>query len=134
MHLYSEQLELMKDITTTEDLTLVMNMFYSKMLVDQQIGYIFTDVAKLNLEKHLPMLVSFWSNSLFHTGGYKNNVTQIHKDLNELETLTPKHFERWLELFNETIDTNFKGEMTNTMKLRAKQIAITIQAKLGHFA
>ena len=87
------------------------------MLVDETIGYIFTEVAKLDLEKHLPMLTNFWNNALFHTGGYKNNVAQIHKDLNDKETLTPAHFKRWLFLLEETIDENYKGEFAEKMKL-----------------
>ncbi|NQX99210.1 MAG: group III truncated hemoglobin, partial [Flavobacteriales bacterium] len=107
----------MKDIQTKEDLAFLMKEFYSKMLVDETIGYIFTEVAKLDLEKHLPMLTNFWNNALFHTGGYKNNVVQIHKDLNGLETLTREHFKRWQELLGETIDGNFKGEIADKMKL-----------------
>ena len=124
----------MKDIQTKEDLAFLMREFYSKMLVDKTIGYIFTEVAKLDLEKHLPMLTNFWSNALFHTGGYKKNVVKIHKDLNGLETLTPEHFKRWQELLGETIDGNFKGEIADKMKLRASQVGMTIQAKLGHYS
>ena len=124
----------MKDISNKEDITFLMNAFYSKMLIDNEVGYIFTDVAQLNLKHHLPLLTDFWNNALFHTGGYKNNVVQIHKDLNEKENLTPAHFKRWLFLLEETIDENFKGEVSEKMKLRAQQVGMTIQAKLGHYS
>ena len=124
----------MRDIKNREDLLELMEAFYSKMLKDEQIGYIFTEVAQLNLEHHLPLLADFWNNALFHTGGYKNNVVQIHKDLNNLETLTAEHFKRWQELLNETIDENFAGEITEKLKLRAQQVGMTIQAKLGHYS
>lgn len=39
----------MRDIQTKEDLSFLMEAFYSKMLKDEEIGYVFTDVAKLNL-------------------------------------------------------------------------------------
>ena len=123
----------MKDITNRADLLFLMEAFYSKMLQDKEIGYIFTEVAKLDLEHHLPMLADFWNNALFHTGGYKKNVVQVHKDLNALETLTPGHFKRWQSLLVETIDENFQGEITDKMKLRASQVGMTIQAKLGHY-
>jgi len=124
----------MRDIENRDDLMELMEAFYSKMLVDETIGYIFTDVAQLNLTHHLPLLADFWNNVLFHAGGYKNNVVQIHKDLNGLETLTPAHFKRWLFLLNETIDENYKGDIAEKMKLRAKQVAMTIQAKLGYYS
>ena len=124
----------MKDIQNREDLLFLMDAFYSKMLKDEQIGYIFTDVANLDLEHHLPLLADFWNNALFHTGGYKNNVVQIHKDLNDKEPLTPDHFKRWLTLLGETIDAHFKGEIAEKMKLRASQVGMTMQAKLGHYS
>jgi hemoglobin len=124
----------MRDIENREDLANLMDAFYSKMLKDKEVGYIFTDVAKLNLEHHLPLLTDFWTNALFHTGGYKNNVVQIHKDLNEKEKLTPAHFKRWLLLLEETIDENYQGEVAEKMKLRAQQVGMTIQAKLGHYS
>lgn len=124
----------MEDIENKQDLALLMEVFYSKMLKDKTVGYIFTDVAQLNLQHHLPLLTDFWNNAIFHTGGYKNNVVQIHKDLNALEKLTPDHFKRWLFLLNQTIDENFSGENSEKMKLRANQIGMTIQAKLGHYS
>jgi hemoglobin len=124
----------MRDIENREDLMALMEAFYSKMLKDDVVGYIFTEVAQLNLEHHLPLLADFWNNALFHTGGYKNNVVQIHKDLNGLEKLTPAHFKRWQELLNETIDASFAGEVAEKMKMRAAQVGMTIQAKLGHYS
>ena len=124
----------MRDIENRDDLLQLMEAFYSKMMKDEQIGYIFTDVAKLDLFHHLPLLADFWNNALFHTGGYKNNVVQIHKDLNDKKELTPDHFKRWQFLLGETINENFAGEIAEKMKLRASQIGMTIQAKLGHYS
>jgi len=124
----------MKDIENKEDIAFIMKAFYSKMLQDEEIGYIFTEVAQLDLEHHLPLLTNFWNNALFHQGGYKKNVVQIHKDLNQKETLTPQHFKRWLQLLSETIDAHFRGEIAEKMKLRASQVGMTIQAKLGHYS
>lgn len=124
----------MKDIENREDLLFLMECFYSKMMKDAKIGYIFTEVAHLDLSKHLPLLASFWNNALFHTGGYKRNVVQIHKDLNNKEILTSEHFKRWQFLLGETIDEHFKGEIAEKMKFRASQIGMTIQAKLGHYS
>lgn len=124
----------MRDIENRDDLLFLMEAFYSKMMKDEQIGYIFTEVAQLDLSHHLPLLADFWNNALFHTGGYKKNVVQIHKDLNNKEALTSEHFQRWQFLLAETIDEHFKGEIAEKMKLRASQVGITIQAKLGHYS
>ena len=43
-----------KDITNREDLLLLMQEFYKKLLTDDSINYLFTDIAKINLSHHLP--------------------------------------------------------------------------------
>lgn len=72
----------MKDIQTAEEIHLVVDEFYKKLLADEKISYIFTDVVKIKLEEHLPILVTFWSQAILGTGGYVNNLTQIHLDIN----------------------------------------------------
>jgi hemoglobin len=72
----------MNDIQSQDDLYIVVDAFYKKLLADVAISYIFTDVVKIKLEEHLPILVSFWSQSILGTGGYYNNLTQIHLDVN----------------------------------------------------
>ena len=120
----------MRDIQTKEDLSFLMGAFYSKMLIDEEIGYIFTDIAKLNLEAHLPSLTNFWENMLLQPNGYKKDVMGIHLKLNELEKLQPQHFKRWLFLLAETVNENFKGEKADTMVSRANSIASVMQIKM----
>jgi hemoglobin len=120
----------MRDIQTKEDLAFLMEAFYSKMLKDQEIGYIFTDIAKLNLESHLPSLTNFWENMLIQPNGYKKNVMDIHIQLNNKEKLLPQHFERWLFLLDQTVRENFEGEKTERMLSSAKSIASMMQYKI----
>ncbi|MCO6501303.1 MAG: group III truncated hemoglobin [Vicingus serpentipes] len=120
----------MRDIETKEDLSFLMNAFYSKMLKDKEIGYIFTEVAQLDLEKHLPSLTNFWENMLLQPNGYKKNIMDIHLQLNGKEKLMPQHFERWLFLLNETVTENFKGEKVTQMLNSSKNIAAMMQYKM----
>ena len=78
----------MIDIETQDDLYYLVDNFYKRLLSDASISYIFTDVVKIKLEEHLPILVKFWSQAIFDTGGYFNNLTKIHLDINEKEKLT----------------------------------------------
>ena len=49
----------MKDILNTDDLYLLVDDFYKKLLFDKSISYIFTDVVKIKLEEHLPIYLLF---------------------------------------------------------------------------
>ncbi|HNR18036.1 MAG TPA: group III truncated hemoglobin, partial [Chitinophagaceae bacterium] len=59
-----------KDITGREDLLVLVTRFYEKLLADNSISYIFTDVAKIDLSHHLPVLVNFWDSILFQSDTY----------------------------------------------------------------
>lgn len=121
----------MKDIATRDDLLFLMNAFYNKLLKDDQIKYIFTDVAKIDLTTHIPIITDFWEQNILGTGNYKNNVLQVHRDLDDQSKLSPEHFEIWLDHFEMTISENFSGENAEKMKTRALSIANVMKIKLG---
>ena len=121
----------MNDIESRTDLELLLSTFYNRLLADESIAYIFTDVAKIDLPKHLPKITDFWELSLFHTGTYRNNPIQIHLDLSAKEQLTDNHFGTWLRHFNATTDELFEGDNAEKIKTRALSIATVMKIKLS---
>lgn len=124
----------MKDIENNDDLYLLVDEFYKKLLCDSSIAYIFTEVVKIKLEEHLPILVTFWSQSLFNTGGYFKNLTNIHLDINAKEYLSPELFKIWLNHFNDSVDENFVGLNAEKIKTQALSIATVMQIKIHNEA
>lgn len=122
----------MNDIQTRADLELLTCRFYSALLDDASINYIFTDVAKLDLEQHLPHITDFWEQNLLHTANYRNNVMRIHLDLNDKVPLTKVHFDTWLEHFTATVDLLFAGNNAEIIKTRALSIATIMALKINH--
>lgn len=120
----------MKDIENNEDLYLLVDAFYQKLLSDPSIAYIFTEVVKIKLEEHLPILVTFWSQSLFNTGGYFKNLTNIHLEINAKEYLSAELFSIWLNHFNDSVDENFVGLNAEKIKTQALSIATVMQIKI----
>ena len=121
----------MTDIQNQDDLYLLVDSFYKKLLSDTSISYIFTEVVKIKLEEHLPILVTFWSQAILGTGGYTHNLTQIHLDINAQEYLSPELFKIWLNHFNATVDENFKGDKAEQIKTQALSIATIMQIKIA---
>lgn len=121
----------MNDIKTQEDLSLLVANFYKKLLSDNRISYIFTDIVKIKLEEHLPILVTFWSQVILGTGGYSNNLTQIHLDVDLKEHLSPELFRIWLEHFYAAVDENFMGENSEKIKTQALSLATILKIKIA---
>ena len=116
----------MNDIETRADIDELMSEFYERGFADDLLGYIFRDVAKLDLETHLPIIGDFWETLLLGNQVYSRhgrNPMQIHGELNAKTPLESKHFRRWLEIFNTTVDELFRGERASFAKMRAGTIA-----------
>lgn len=119
------------DITSREDLDLLMRSFYDKLLSDDVVSYLFTEVIELDLEEHFPRLVDFWEVQLLNGGQYQGNPMKIHMDLHFKEPLTKSHFDRWLEHFNSSVDEHFEGSKAYLAKERALSIATVMQIKIA---
>jgi len=115
-----------KDIENRADIDELMRRFYAQAMADDRIGYLFTDVAKLDLAHHLPVIGDFWETLLFGAGSYQKhgrNPLQVHAALHQKSPLLFEHFQRWLEILNECVDETFAGERADFLKLRAGMIA-----------
>lgn len=117
-----------KDLESRADIAVVVDRFYAKAIQDEQIGYLFEG---LDLMNHLPVIYDFWENILWRTGAYKGGMMYKHLMLNARKPLKLEHFQRWLELFTQTIDEHFAGENANTMKQLAHSVARTIYARVS---
>jgi hemoglobin len=112
----------MKQIETRDDVQFLVDSFYAKVVKDEVLAPFFT---RLNFEIHLPKMVNFWAFVLLDEAGYTTDVTQKHAHMR----LHQEHFDRWLALFNETVDTHFLGEKADLAKQRAFLVGWTIQSK-----
>lgn len=120
-----------KDIVDKEDIERLVNSFYEKVKSDDSISFFFSKVVPVNWEKHLPVMYTFWENIIFHSGGYTGNPMQVHTGLHTKQPLQKAHFEKWIELFNTTVDELFEGEKANLAKQRAYAIATVMQIKIS---
>jgi hemoglobin len=119
-----------RDIENRTDIELLVNQFYRKVTEDDVIGFIFSDIVKMNWEKHLPIMYDFWDNALFFTGTYSGNPMNLHKHLHHIRPLDSKHFSRWVDLFLETVDEYFEGEKASLARQRAISIAAVMEEKI----
>lgn len=104
--------------------------FYSKILNDEVLSHYFSYVATHHWDKHLELLDRFWNNVIFYAGDYNGNPLETHKTLHHFKALSKPAFERWLELFNKTVDELFEGEKAQLVKQRALSIATVMQVKI----
>ncbi|MBK8516742.1 MAG: group III truncated hemoglobin [Saprospiraceae bacterium] len=112
-----------KDIESKEDIILLVNTFYDSVKENKTIGYIFSDVAKINWETHLPKMYSFWASVLLAEQSYTANPMIKHIALSKITPMTETEFNEWLLLFTKTVDDLFAGQIASDAKFKAGNIA-----------
>ncbi|MBW0176819.1 group III truncated hemoglobin [Sediminibacterium sp.] len=120
------------DIENREDIEKLMRVFYAKAIPDEIIGHYFTEVIQMDLEQHLPVIIDFWETVLFGVARYKSNAIAVHQQLHAKSAFTDQHFERWVNLFQSTIDELFSGDKAELAKQRALSIATVMKIKTIH--
>lgn len=83
--------------------------FYQDVAQDDLLGPMFNDVAQVDWPEHLPKLTAFWCRALLGIEGYVGNPFRAHALVHERSPFTLAHFERWLDLFVETIEGGWAG-------------------------
>lgn len=121
----------MADIATRDDIDKLLRLFYERAMRDGTIGYLFTDVARLDLEAHLPRIGDFWEQVLLERPVYVGNPIAVHVALHQAAVLHPAHFQRWFALWAGAVEELFEGAVATRARRRAAMISETMQARLG---
>jgi hemoglobin len=122
------------DIETRADVERLVRGFYGRALSDPVIGFIFVDVAHLDLEEHVPVIASFWETILLGARSYGGGAFRPHAALNARVRLRAGHFERWLLLWRTTVDELFAGERAELAKAHAQRVARAFHGRLEGMA
>lgn len=118
-----------KDILTLEDVKLLVDTFYGKVRGDELIGPIFNDKIQDRWPQHLAKMYTFWQTVLLGEHTYYGSPFPPHAQL-PIEKI---HFERWLNIFSQTLDELFTGEVAKEAIWRADKMATMFQYKIEHF-
>ena len=114
---------LRKDIIDKSDIISLVDFFYAKVRKDELLAPVFHHV---DWPQHLPTMYNFWSSMLLGDQTYQGNPFQKHVHL----AIDSSHFNRWLQLFTQTVDEHFEGFKADEVKSRAQSIAGVWQHKM----
>ena len=115
------------DIQTTADVEQLVGSFYDRIQLDDLLGPIFNEVARVDWTHHLAQMVDFWAGLLLGTPGYKGRPFPKHL----LLPIGRHHFSRWLNVFFENVDGQFAGPVADSAKAKALNIATLFQHRMG---
>lgn len=117
------------DILTLEDVQLLVNTFYGKVRDEALLGPIFNERIQDRWPEHLEKMYRFWQTVLLGEHTYYGAPFPPHAQL----PVAHVHFEKWMDLFTQTVDELFSGEKAEEAKWRGKKMAELFELKIEHF-
>jgi len=118
-----------RDLRDSSDIEQLVRAFYRRAATDDLLGPVF-EAAHVDWAVHIPRLIDFWSWQLFGVRGYEGNPLRAHQPLQTATPFREEHYERWLELFGETVDEQFGGPTAEAAKTRARKMAKALRRLL----
>lgn len=125
----------MKTIDNREDVSLLVHSFYDKIRNHEILGPIFNgSIPDDHWPDHLEKLTDFWESNLFGVAKFRGNPPAAHQrvDIKEGHTISQSHFGHWLQLWFETLDEHFEGELAERAKERARRMSTGLFLAIWH--
>jgi hemoglobin len=117
------------DISTLEDIQLLVNTFYSRIRENELLGPIFNGIIADRWAEHLEKMYRFWQTVLLEVHTYTGSPFPPHAQL----PVSQLHFDTWLMLWHGTVDEHFAGEKAEDAKWRGNRMAEMFMIKIDYY-
>jgi hemoglobin len=111
------------DLDSPEQISQFIDDFYARVLLDPLLAPLFLEVARIDLAVHLPRIKAYWCKMLLREDGYRRHMMRKHRDLDRQQKLQATHYQRWLELFEETLANGYVGPFAERAGELARRVA-----------
>jgi len=118
-----------KEILHLDQIKVLVDSFYIKVREDESLGPIFDEVIQDRWPQHMEKMYRFWQTILLGEHTYYGSPFGPHAKL----PIDEAHFDRWIELFSQTVDAHFSGEKAEEAKWRAARMADLFQSKIEYY-
>ena len=117
------------EIISLDDIKKRVDTFYEKVRKDELIGPIFNERIQDRWPHHLEKMYNFWQTVLLGEHTYFGSSFPPHANL----PVSHQHFEKWIELFKQTLDELFTGAIAEDAKWRAVKMAEMFETKIEYY-
>jgi hemoglobin len=110
-----------------EEIARLVQRFYEVARADDLLGPVF-DEHVADWDRHLATMRDFWGTVAYRDGRYAGRPFEAHQPLGGLTTA---HFERWLALWDRTVDEVIDSDIADHVKRMARRMAASLSHRLG---
>lgn len=120
---------LKEDIRNLEDITLLVNTFYSRIRENELLAPLFNDRIQDRWPQHLEKMVRFWQTVLLEEHTYNGAPFMPHANM----PLVEEHFNSWVNTWCNTVDDLFYGPLAEEAKWRGNRMATMFLSKIEYY-
>lgn len=117
------------DIKNFDDIKRMVDTFYGKIREDEKLKDIFNNKIGNRWTEHLEKMYRFWQTVLLEEHTYYGSPFLPHAKL----PVDATHFEQWLHIFCETVDSLFVGENATRAKWQGQRMAEMFHSKIEYY-
>jgi hemoglobin len=123
-----------RDLDTHDEIAEFVTRFYREIAQEERFHHWFETIAHVDWHAHTLELTDFWVGVLLgepHESA--DEVIEAHRWLHESDPFDTALFDRWLEIFDTTLDDGWTGPTTEAARRRGHGIAWAMAKRLtGH--
>jgi len=108
------------DLDSAEEIFEMVTRQYADVVQDDLLAPYFSfEPGKLDWQAHIGSVSDYWLHVVLLAPDYDIDVIEGHRHLHEHRAFTPALFDRWLQIFVDTVDGGWSGPNASLAKKRA---------------
>lgn len=104
--------------------------FYRAIVFDEVLEPVFDEIAEVDWPSHIPRLVDYWCRILLGDPSYTGAMLAAHQHVDARAAFRPEWFDRWHQLFVETVDAGWSGPGADRAKAHAERTLESLARRL----
>ena len=113
-----------RDLDSVEEIFELVTRQYADVVQDDLLGPYFSfEPEHLDWQAHIASVADYWNHVVLLAPDYDIDVLEGHRHLHDHRAFTPALFDRWLQIFVDTVDGGWTGPNATHAKKRATGMA-----------
>jgi len=113
-----------RDLDTPEEILEMVTRQYVDVVQDELLEPYFNFAPGfIDWQAHIGTVTDYWSHVVLYAPDYDIDVIENHRHLHDRAPFTPELFDRWLQIFHDTVDGGWAGPKATTANKRATGMA-----------
>jgi hemoglobin len=113
-----------RDLDTPDEIFEMVARQYADVVQDDLLQPYFTfGPGFIDWQAHIGAVADYWCHVILFAPDYEIDVIESHRHLHQHDPFTPDLFDRWLQVFHDTVDAGWTGPNATRAKKRATGMA-----------